>query len=161
MNEKKGNGFLIGFLVILVLGLIGFIAYDKIIATKETEKEIDNLKNQVNTLTEEKNNLINSQTQEETNTDNNNYINAVYYGFKEDAANNNYPKESLTLFSDGTFIDLFVDGGTNNGTYEIKDDKLILHTEQTAMSDGGDKTYEISQDQSQIKTTDGLTLQKR
>lgn len=160
MEEKKGNGLLIGLLVLLIIGLIGFITYDKLIASKENEKEIDNLKQQVNTLTEEKNNLINNQSQEEAKT--NNFINSVYYGAKEDAANNNYPKQILALFNDGTFLNLFVDADGSKGTYEIKENKLILHrSNDSELYEPGDSTYEFNQDKSQIKTDDGITLQKQ
>lgn len=159
MEEKKGNGLLIGLLILLIIGLIGFIAYDKLITSKNDEEEIDNLKQQVNTLTEEKNNLINNQTQEETTTENNNFINAVYYGFKEDPANNNNPKQFLTLFNDGTFSSLYVDSSGFSGTYEINNNKLILHKIST-MFGNGDNEYEFNQDKSQIKTDDGITLQK-
>lgn len=161
MEEKKGNGLLIGLLILLILGLIGFITYDKLIASKENEKEIDNLKQQVNTLTKEKNNLINNQTQEEGKTENNNFINAVYYGFKEDAANNNNPKQFLTLFNDGTFLSLYVDSSGISGTYEIKEDKLILHrSNNSELYEPGDNTYEFNQNKTQIKTDNGITLQK-
>lgn len=176
VENKKGNGkiILIVFLIIIILGLGGYIFYDKTTSNsevKELESKVEKLNNQITTINTKKNQEIkelqekqNSTQQNETPQSNapvdNNRINAVYYGHSNDANNNYYPKEFLALFNDGRFVMLFVDGEGSNGTYEINGNQLIIHRDDTEGPLIGDRTYEISQDKTQIKA-DGLILQKR
>ena len=164
-NQKKGVGKIIIIIILLLvlLGLGGYITYDKMAENSKTdslEKEVKQLNNEITTLKKEKQEKDVKQTENNENSisnENNNYINAVYYGYKEDATNNNYPKEFLALFSDGTFTDLFVDAGGSAGTYEIKDNQLILHRGNGDGPSTGDSTCEISQDRKAI-TKNGILL---
>lgn len=166
MENKKDNGktIIIVVLVLLVLGLSGYITYDKFIfkdnTTTELEEKVKQLNKTIDVLKQES--TTNEQQTESTkqeNTTENNYINAVYYGYSDNAASDNYPKEFLTLFDNGKFVELFVDSEGNSGTYEINNNKLIIHRDAANGPSTGDSTYEISQDKTQIKT-ENLTLKK-
>lgn len=159
-NQKKGTGktVIIVVLILLVLGLGGYITYDKILnknETKQLEENVKKLNSEITVLKDENTKcIVQKQENTEPSQTNNKYINAVYYGYSENAANNYYPKEFLTLFSDGTFTMIFVDSEGCKGTYEINNDKITIHRDGSSMTMAEDSTYDISSDKTQIKTND-------
>jgi len=151
-NQKKGAGktIIIVMLLLALFGLCGYITYNRMnenSKTRSLEKKVEQLNSEIVTLKEEKqsNEIEKTENNENsTSNENSNYINAVYYGYKEDTTNNIYSNEFLALFSDGTFTDLFVAGESSTGTYEINGSQLILHRENGMSPHTGDNTCEIS-----------------
>ena len=188
-KPKKGKNILLIVLIVLVLGLAGYITYDKINAasvTKQEQKETDKLKTQVKTLNTKNKKLVQeakvqeqalqqaqqqvqqqAQPQESKNETPTNFINAIYFGEKEGTTNTNigsynfHVSEFLILFNDGTYNEIFLSSESNSGTYTINGNNLVLHIPADERRDGGDVTYQISQDRTQIQTNQGLTLKKQ
>ena len=171
-KPKKGKTIALIVLIILVLGLAGYITYDKINdanVTKQEQKETDKLKTQVKTLTAEKKKIAQeakvqeealqqalqqAQSQESKNDTPTNFINAIYKG-----QNSAGGTEFLTLFNDGKFIGFVINGGGSHGTYKINGTKILFHSSDTEGPSIGSWECEISQDRTQIKSNNS-TLNK-
>lgn len=163
-NQKSGKGktAAIIILMILLLGAIGYIAYDKVL-NKESENyknEAKDLKNQLKSLKIENTQLKNSVIEQSINTgnqnvstDNNGYIDAVY-----SISNADYTS-TVVLFKSGKCVSNS-HMEYNLCTYDIKGDKLNLHFKGSMLSGDGNpytETYNILKHDMMefIKITDG------
>ncbi len=132
VENKKSTGKTVAIiiLVLLVLGLGGYIAYDKVIVkeSRETEEPIKTEKKVVDNST---------STQEETTAD---YVGA-YSGTAEVPAEIGRPTETNELLikdeKNATFC-FNIGTGTScyKGTYLIKDKVLYLHSTEKQILDG-------------------------
>ena len=163
-NQKRGKGKTVAIviLLILLLGAIGYITYDKAL-NKETENyknEVQDLKKQLNSLKTENEQIKNSTTEQSTNTENQNindenneYIDAVYSISTTDYTS------TVVLFKSGKCVSNS-HMEYNLCTYDIKGDKLNLHFGGSMLSGDGNpytKTYNILKHDMMefIKITDG------
>ena len=150
-------------LLLLVLGLAGYVAYDKVVL-KESSEPQKTENNETTTENGQKESSVETGEEitgeaQKDETVSINYINATYYGNSDDASNNYYPKECLILFSDGKYTRFFVDSEATSGTYEINGDKLVLHNSNVEGPSTGTITLDFMQDKTQVKDSN-LILKK-
>lgn len=118
-KKSKGKTITIVILVLMVLGLAGYIVYDKVIVKEKDEKEV------ANKVEEKTNENIYIYDQ----------IKGVYHGTIKDESDGvvNEITYNLYLDEDGTFVyQTFnnLGGAASNllGNYIIKDNKIILNS---------------------------------
>lgn len=168
-NQKKGTGktVMIIILILLVIGLGGYIAYDKITnkdENKNLQNEVKRLSTEITTLKEEQANIQNQKSQESVKTEqtNNSFINAVYYGYSDEngVQSNSY----LILFNDGNFINSHVRSHTQNGTYTISNGNIVLNysgdNPAAGQSEPTSITANISSDFRTITYSNGFQISK-
>lgn len=150
MEEKNtGKTVLIVILLLAVVSLGGYIAYDKFVVKDQTAE----LENKVKTLNSEIKELKSQTTTEESTTEKQNeatnYIDAVYIGGTDD----NSEMSEVILFSDGKCISLHIGGEYNLGTYKIENNQLLLtiHVYDETVTE----VYNISSDYKTIKHSQG------
>ena len=156
------NKSIIVLLVVLLILSLGYIAYDKFVVQKDLDKEIADLKEKVNSLS-------NSNSVSDDNSCPK-YMDAEFYGeLNEDRGSYIYNvKEVLKLHNDGKFQNYYENSGyAVEGTYEIINDKITLiitggGSMGNSVTVGLTSTYEISNNCSTInKDGEVKTLNKR
>lgn len=130
--EKKSTGKTIAIviLIILLLGTLGYITYDKFITkddTTELQKQVKSLNNQIENLKEKDSN---------TNADPLKKLSGVWTYKESYKMDENNPCEinvKLNMKDDGTYtydnIATCGDGTIAKGTYALGKDKIYLHNE--------------------------------
>ena len=115
MEEKKNNSknILIAFLTVLVLGLGGFIIYDKVIDKKEESKQTENTTN--NDSTNKNEFEKESDTKDEDQSQDNNDIE------NNNTTNINYEILSLIIFKRDSYSKLFSYNRNNIDSKDIND----------------------------------------
>ncbi len=156
-------------LLVIILGLSGFIVYDKFISGNDKDKQLSELKEEVKTLkstiqhntkTNDKNTVptTTETTINDTNNDSvsTNFINAVYFGSL------NSSSDYLILFNDGKFIFCHVNSHVQSGTYTILDGKLNLNYPGNNPAAGNDslstQIVSISNDKRVLTFENGYTM---
>lgn len=152
--EKKSTGKTIAIviLIILLLGILGYITYDKFIAkddTIELQKQVKSLNKQIENLNDKNTNL-----NDNTNTSVNpleNLVGVWVYkaSYTMDVNNECELNVKLDLRDDGTYTYEYGStcaGGTlANGTYALGKDKIYLYNEDCkpviSSSDSDECTY--------------------
>lgn len=121
---KTGLKVLVTILIVAVIGLGGFIVYDKIIKgdpkdikTVELQEEIDKLKADM----KRNENQVIREEKDGTSASSANYINGAYSGTSGDSIN------YVFLFGDGKFIDMYINSHIKGGTYSISGEKITLN----------------------------------
>ena len=152
MEEKKNNlGVVTIILLIIVLCLIGYIGYDKLIK-KDTNKEAENntsTETTNTTNTETNNNVVNNTTTISDYNQNEN-LKFYYYTTKGDE----FTRYSLTLSNkvnnDYGFLTIEFFGGLEDqivsGHYTIKNNKLILSFGPYIEDNNMDNEYSVLED---------------
>ena len=152
------NKSIIVLLVILLILSLGYIAYDKFVVQKDLDKEIADLKEKVNSLSNS-NSVSNDNSCPK-------YMDAEFYGeYISDSSN---IKEVLKLHSDGSYENYYENSGYYvKGTYEIVKGKITLTVSGggsmgNSVTVGSTKTYEVNNNCSTIsKDGEVKTLNKR
>lgn len=161
MNKKS----VIVLLVILLLLSFGYIVYDKVVVQRDIDKQIKELKDQINNLTNTKEDDSKIQSDECPK-----YMEAEFYGeLIEDKGDYIYNvKEVLKLHSNGKFENYYENSGyAVEGTYVIENGKITLKltgggSMENEVTVGSTSTYEITNNCSTIiKDGDVKTLTKK
>lgn len=139
-TEKKGcNKVLVVILLLIIVGLAGFICYDKLVNNKTTkcEKELKELKNKQNSSNKKKEEKAKDENKKEdtTTSDDSKHAEKVY-------ADGN--GTTIVLFKSGNCIVAGTNEFTPDCTYYIENNKVLLTRSATGPSDGSKKTYTYS-----------------
>lgn len=170
MKNNKGKTIFIIVIIIILLGVTGFLIYDRQTTQNSTEKQLKELKQQITELKKENKELKESSTNNETETTNNTvstitnnncaqHIDATFYG--ENIGNNYSLKETLKLYSNGTFEDSYESSSGSTGTYSIENGKITLSSKGGAMYDAYTETYTITDNCTIIHKNSDISTLKR
>lgn len=132
-QKKSGNTGLIVILLLAVLGLAGYVCYDKLMEKKdskitECEKELKALKSEKNTTTKEE------TTETENTTNDSKYTEKVYS--KENS--------KIVLFKSGKCVVTSNYEYTAKCSYSLDNNTLTITRQNTGIGDGSEKTYTYS-----------------
>lgn len=135
-QKKSGNTGLIVILLLAVLGLAGYVCYDKLMEKKdskitECEKELKALKAEKNTTTKEETTETENTT---TTTNDSKYTEKVYS--KENGV--------ITLFKSGKCVVTSNYEYTAKCSYSLDNNTLTITRQNTGIGDGSEKTYTYS-----------------
>lgn len=139
MEKSRGKTIIIVILVLVVLGLGGYIVYDKVITKDENNNEIKSLKAKINEL-KTVNNEDNS----------NDRINSIVGEYIYTQNNENGPSWTITVdfMEDGTYYEKVVGTAAEiiYGTYSISNDdiklnQLFTHSNEQANGKKLNETY--------------------
>ena len=169
-NNKSGNtgfGIIIGVMICIIIGLSGFIIYDKFINQEKEENTTQINNNQQSKSKEDTKNVeIDNDTPIVTPSNKDNICsglkNAVYKG--KDETGKTIENVTLTLRNDGTYSLVYLNaGGHPDGKYTISNNILTLEAEYTdgiGNTELVKETYELTSDCSIIKWNDRYNLTK-
>ncbi len=159
-NQKNGKGktAAIVILIVLLIGAVGYIAYEKITSSDknlELENEVKTLKSEIKQLKssvksdEDIVEAKKTETQSDGQVQNTNYINAIYWG----SADDNSETSEVVLFSDGKCLSLHVGSEYHLGTYKIENGQLIITL--SVYDSTTTEVYNISNDYKTIRHVRG------
>lgn len=171
-KSSKGKTIFIVIIIIVLLGVIGFLFYDKQASQNSTENELKKLQKQITELKKENKELKESDTSDKKeNTTNKNsvstatnnncakHIDAIFYG--ENVGDGFSLKETLKLYSNGTFEDSYESSSGSTGTYSIENGRITLSSPGGAMYDAYTNTYTITDNCTIINKNSDITTLKR
>ena len=157
------KNIVIGVLILIILIMGGGLVYLSV--NKESETDKSNIPSETPTIqdhSEEKSEQIGGESDsKEESIGCAKYIDAVFYG---EAVGDGYEiKETLTLKSDGTFVDTYENaGGIPAGTYAIENNKITFVYPGSEMTEAHTSINDISDDCTVITRNSGnITILNR
>lgn len=132
VEKKCSNSVLVIILLILVIGLSGFVAYDKLLNKSDNkitkcEKELNALKNEKNTTTEEDTTKNESST---TEVDDTKYTEKMYSS----------ENSKITLFKSGNCVVASGYEYTAKCKYYVENNILYITRQNAGIGDGSEST---------------------